>query len=88
MYIKRHIEFALEESSKHYASILLTGPRQVGKSTVLRHALSDVKYINLDMPKHLRQFSDDSIGYLEHLGYPLILDEIQRAPELFISLKY
>lgn len=88
MYIKRHIENAIDALFSAFPAVLITGPRQVGKSTLLCNAFNDVKNITLDDPLQLMSLKQDPIGFFTLHGTPLILDEVQRAPECFSVLKY
>lgn len=88
MYIKRHIEKVVKASEKTYPVVLITGPRQVGKSTMLKNLYPSVNYETLDSPFLLQTIKNDSIGFLKLQGVPCILDEIQKAPDLFASIKY
>ena len=88
MYIKRHVEDVVNRVRKTYPVTLITGPRQVGKSTMLQNIYPDIKYETLDNPLLLQSIASDPVGYLKLQGFPFIIDEVQRLPELFISLKY
>lgn len=88
MYIKRHIEYVVETVKNNYPITLVTGPRQVGKSTLLKNLYPDTNYETLDDPLLLQAISSDPVGYLKLQGTPFIIDEVQRLPELFLSLKY
>ena len=88
MYIKRHIENVIKKSFNTYPAVLITGPRQVGKSTVLRNLYSDFEYETLDDINMIRAITSDPTGYLQIKGMPFIIDEIQKVPDLFNSLKY
>ncbi len=88
MYIKRHIENVVDTVKNTYPVTLVTGPRQVGKSTLLQNLFPDTNYETLDDPLLLQAISSDPVGYLKLQGTPLIIDEVQRLPELFLSLKY
>lgn len=88
MYIKRHIEKVIDTVRNTYPVTLVTGPRQVGKSTVLKNLYPDMNYETLDDPLLLHAISSDPVGYLKLQGTPFIIDEVQRLPELFLSLKY
>jgi len=50
VYIKRHIEDTINRVSDMYSALIVTGPRQVGKTTVLKHICKDTQYITLDDP--------------------------------------
>ena len=88
-YIKRWIEPKIKETLRANPVIILTGPRQVGKSTLLEFAdfLKGWKYITLDDPDALEQAREDSKGLLWE-DRPTIIDEVQRCPELLIAIKY
>ncbi|MCM1306607.1 MAG: ATP-binding protein [Bacteroides sp.] len=88
MYIKRHIEKVIDTVKNTYPVTLVTGPRQVGKSTLLKNLYPDIDYETLDNPLLLQAIASDPVGYLKLQGTPFIIDEVQRLPELFLSLKY
>jgi predicted AAA+ superfamily ATPase len=67
---------------------LILGPRRVGKSTLLRNRYSKYTYVTLDDLDFLEKARSDPKGFLESLGAKFIIDEVQRAPELAIPLKY
>ena len=84
MYIKRQIEEAILRSSATFPVLLLTGPRQTGKSTVLQHLGSgDRKYVTLDNPAIRESAISAPDLFFQRFPPPLILDEIQYAPQLF-----
>ena len=65
-----------------YPVVTILGPRQSGKTTLARHYLEDFNYRNLELPD-VREFADaDPKGFLADAGEPLIIDEIQRLPDL------
>ena len=86
-YIARKIEKKLLESSKTFKAVLLTGARQVGKSTVLKNVFPDYKYVSLDDPFLEEQAKTSGDLFLSLNQPPVTLDEVQRAPELFRYLK-
>ena len=88
MYIPRHIESVIKKSFATYPAVLITGPRQVGKSTVLKNLYSDYGYETLDDMNMIRAISSDPTGFLQLKGTPFIIDEVQKVPDLFGSLKY
>lgn len=70
-----------------YPIITVTGPRQSGKTTLLRAAFPDYQYVSLETPD-IRSFAlSDPRGFLEQYSEYVIFDEIQRAPELFSYLQ-
>nr|MBC8473819.1 AAA family ATPase [Candidatus Omnitrophota bacterium] len=88
-YIPRWLESRLAEVLKSHPVVVLTGPRQVGKSTLLEHAefLKDWRYITLDDIDALEQAKEDPKGLLWE-DRPTIIDEAQRCPELLLTVKY
>lgn len=88
MYIRRHIENTVADLFTAFPALLITGPRQVGKSTLLLNTFQAVPNITLDNPLQLMSLQQDPMGFFQLNGNPLILDEIQRAPDCFVVLKY
>ena len=86
-YIKRTIEKNLLESVVEYPVIILTGARQTGKSTLLKHLFTDYTYITLDYPDIRKFAKDDPALFFEKYGTKLIIDEIQYVPELLEYIK-
>lgn len=89
MYISREIEHAIDFMLTQGKVVLLTGARQVGKTTVLKeHLGSSYNYISLEDPTIYMQATTDAILLFDTYETPLIIDEIQRIPELFSSVKH
>ena len=88
-YIPRWLESRITEVLKSHPVIVLTGPRQVGKSTLLGNAasLKNWRYITLDDPDALEQAKEDPKGLLWE-DRPTIIDEAQRCPGLLLTVKY
>ena len=87
-YIKRDIEEKILALSREYACILITGPRQVGKTTVLRQLMDDDRaYVTLDDLEERSLAKRDPAMFLQLHTTPIMIDEIQYAPELFSYLK-
>lgn len=88
-YYPRHIENVLHKYLKQFKVVLLTGPRQVGKSTLLKKALAEgYEYITLDDMNELDMAQNDPAQFFVNHASPAIIDEVQYAPELFRRLKY
>ena len=87
-YIPRDIEATILAVAKSYAALILTGPRQVGKSTTLRH-LSGAgrKEVSLDDFEARRIARTDPELFLSMYKPPLLIDEVQYAPQLFSRIK-
>ncbi len=90
-YISRHMENRVLALSKSYSTILLTGPRQAGKTTMLR-ALAEKenigrKYVTLDDLTERDMAKNDPALFLQLHQPPVLIDEVQYAPELFTYIK-
>ena len=88
MYIARHIEKTIEKSFAAFPAVLITGPRQVGKSTLLLNRFKNIPNVTLDNPLQLLSLRQDPVEFFKLHSSPLIIDEVQRAPECFSVLKY
>ena len=83
MIINRDIEKTIRLYGEKYPVIAVTGPRQSGKTTLLRTLFSDYEYVSLENPD-MRSFAEtDPNGFLSHYSEKVIFDEIQRVPVLF-----
>ncbi len=81
--IKRELQKKLIALAKKYPIVTLTGPRQSGKSTLLRDSFPNYKYVSLEDPD-MRQFAiEDPRGFLATYPNKTIIDEAQRVPTLF-----
>ena len=87
MYYHRQLERKIIELSNEFACITLYGARQTGKSTMIRNLFPEYEYVTLDKSKERILASDDPELFLETHGTPLIIDEIQKVPELMESIK-
>lgn len=87
MYIKRSITDVLIKRAKNSKCLLLTGPRQVGKSTFLKKNYSDVKYYTFDDKVLLASATEDPKLFIRSISKPSILDEVQYAKGLFPYIK-
>ena len=90
-YINRHMEEVVLKLSKSWSAILLTGPRQSGKTTMLK-MLSEKegagrKYVSLDDLSVRQMAKTDPKLFLELYAPPVLIDEVQYAPELFTYIK-
>ena len=84
--IKREIETKLIDYSRKFPIILLTGPRQSGKTTLCRHIFKNKPYILLEDPEQLDYALSDPRGLVDEYKEGAIFDEIQKAPKLLSYL--
>ena len=84
--IPRSAEPALKALARQFPAVLLLGPRQCGKTTLVRHFV-DARYFDLERPSDLQVFAGDIEYALQNLKEPLILDEAQTLPALFPVLR-
>ena len=88
LYIERTIETALKEALNDFPVILLTGPRQVGKTTLLKKiAESEYEYVALDNPVIRESAINEPALFLQRYRPPVIIDEIQYASNLLSYIK-
>ena len=85
-YIRRQIKNDLKYAFQHYKKVLITGARQVGKTRLIKELFSEIKYISFDNVFYENEAKSDGILFLNNNGKPLVLDEVQRVPELFRSI--
>ena len=85
--IVRALAANLREAMSDTPVVLINGARQTGKSTLARSAAGAAHYLTLDDQAVLHAALDDPQGFLSGLPRPAILDEVQRAPDLFVAIK-
>lgn len=82
-YIPRGIEPLVRRAVSEFPALVLTGPRQTGKTTLLRHLFGDThRYVSLELPDVQAAARADPRGFLALHVPPVIFDEIQYAPAL------
>lgn len=87
-YYKRHMENVVDRALKQYKVVLLTGPRQVGKTSLLKHKyLEDFDYVSFDDINYLRLAREDPILFINQHQDKTIFDEVQYVPSLFSTIK-
>jgi predicted AAA+ superfamily ATPase len=87
MYYHRHIEPVVERIAKRKPVLVLTGARQVGKSTMLKEVYRDINYITLNRPLVRESAKENPSLFFNANRPPVIVDEIQKAAELFDYIK-
>lgn len=85
----RYIEAGLAESAADTPAVLVHGPRQSGKTTLVKDFgdAHGYTYVTFDADEQVRAAADDPIGFVERLGPRAVLDEVQRVPRLFTTIK-
>jgi len=87
-YITRTLESVLERAAEEFPVVILTGPRQSGKTTLLQHLFAEsYAYVSLEPPDVRAAASEDPRGFLAMYPPPAILDEVQYAPDLLPYIK-
>ena len=88
-YIHRTLEQKIMDISRDYSCLLLIGPRQVGKTTMLEHLMkgSERRKVTLDDAENRRLAQSDPALFLEMHPAPVLIDEVQYAPQLFSYIK-
>ena len=86
-YLPRTLEAVIFRASSRYKGVLVTGMRQVGKSTMLRRMMGDRRYVNLDRYQALDLARQAPDAFFKQYPLPLLIDEFQRAPDLGLEIK-
>lgn len=81
-FIPRAMSASIVEVANFFPVVTLTGPRQSGKSTLLRHLYADLPYFSMEDPDVRIMVKDDPRGFLSQYNRGLIIDEVQNVPEL------
>jgi predicted AAA+ superfamily ATPase len=86
-FIPRKLSKSLLEAARYFPALVLVGPRQSGKTTLLRHLFPDHSYVTLDRPFLAEQAEQDPEQFLAQHPAPVLIDEVQYAPGLFRYIK-
>ena len=86
-YIQRHAEGTVEKLSRMFGAVLVAGPRQVGKTTMLKKITDGIRYATLDDLVLRASAQEESGTFFKDNPPPVFVDEIQKAPELFPQIK-
>jgi uncharacterized protein len=87
MYIERTLEKAMRAYTAKFPVLSLTGPRQAGKTTLLKTVFPEYRYVSLENPEVRLQAESDPNGFLDRYDRYVIFDEAQRVPHLFSYLQ-
>lgn len=87
MYRKRHAESVVKKLSEMFGAVLVAGPRQVGKTTMLKALTKDIGYVTLDDMIVRSAAQEESGTFFKDNPPPVFVDEIQKAPVLFEQIK-
>ncbi len=87
-YIPRSLEPVLKRAGREFPAVVLTGPRQSGKTTLLKRLFGrSHRYVSLDLPDVSAAATSDPRGFLDSFSAPVIIDEVQHAPVLLPYIK-
>ncbi|OGT41127.1 MAG: hypothetical protein A3F13_07845 [Gammaproteobacteria bacterium RIFCSPHIGHO2_12_FULL_40_19] len=87
MYFQRVTDKTLQRYLTSFPVVGITGPRQSGKTTLLKHCLPDYQYITFDDDLNISYFEEDPKGFLNQYADKVIFDEVQFVPKLFNYVK-
>jgi predicted AAA+ superfamily ATPase len=86
-YISRKLGNIIQDASRHFPAVVVTGPRRAGKTTLLRKLFPKAQYVLLEDPDIQGRIRSDPRSFLEELRPPVVFDEIQNAPELLSYIR-
>ena len=81
--IFRQLSHKLKKLARYFQVLALSGPRQSGKTTLLKHIFNNLPYVNLENPDNHRLANNDPVAFLDLYPKGAFLDEVQRSPLLF-----
>lgn len=87
MWINRIAGPLVLQAARSFPALLVGGPRQAGKTSLLRRLFPEASYVTLDVPSAAEQAEKAPAAFLDSLKWPAIIDEVQYAPSLFRHLK-
>ncbi len=82
-FISRQIAAIIQKQKSKFPILAITGPRQSGKTTLIRNLFNDYKYLSLENPDTREFATSDPVGFLNKYDQKIILDEVQKVPALF-----
>ena len=87
-YVTRTLEPYVSKAAEEFPAVILTGPRQSGKTTMLKHLFGEeYRYASLELPDVREAALSDPRGFLQMHPHPVIFDEVQYAPALLPYIK-
>ena len=86
-YLKRTSQQSINYLLKHFPCVAIVGPRQVGKSTLLKKLRPSAPFFDLEFKEHYKRVSADPDFFLSQYDEPIVLDEAQEVPDLFPALR-
>ncbi|MCY2965938.1 MAG: ATP-binding protein [Planctomycetota bacterium] len=86
-YVTRELESEVQRAARTFPALILTGPRRSGKTSLLRHVFPDASYFLMEDPNIVSRLRSDPAGFLDAIRPPVILDEVQNAPEVFAHVR-
>ena len=84
---KRVLSSHLKQAFNTFPALSITGPRQSGKTTLVKNTFPNLKYVNLEDPSLRMSIKEDPKGFLDMHNDGIIIDEAQHIPELFSYLQ-
>ena len=87
MFLERILQEVIRESTASFSVLMLTGPRQAGKTTLLRHMEPTRRFVTLDDLEQRTLAQDNPALFLERYQPPVLIDEFQYAPQLLSAIK-
>jgi uncharacterized protein len=88
MIIERDLESSIIKESKVYSVIAVTGPRQSGKTTLVKKCFPNKPYINMELPVERKLFEDDPVTFFNRFPKGAIIDEAQKCPDIFSYIQH
>ena len=87
MFIRRHADEAINKLASMFGAVLVSGARQVGKTTLLKEVTGNIRYVTFDDKAQLLAAREQSTTFLKDNPSPVFIDEVQYAPNLFPEIK-
>lgn len=87
MWIERQLSDIVRKAFAQFPAVVLSGARQAGKTSLMRHLFPAADYVTLDIPRDAEAARLDPEGFLSRRAEPLLIDEVQYVPGLLRHLK-